>query len=129
MDQEVWDNYKDSTGNASYAIAGPTIELYINSYNKTSELNKISKIDKQAANSNGYIDIISLDKNVKEFNYQIYYHGQSMKFLSPKSSTNEQLFHFRSGGSAIVGFTTNAPEGLRPIVMIPRNKFQYEITE
>ena len=35
MDQDVWDEYKDSEGNASYAIGGPTLELFMNSYNKS----------------------------------------------------------------------------------------------
>lgn len=36
-DTEFWDEYTDKNGKAIYAIASPTAELYINSFNTTNK--------------------------------------------------------------------------------------------
>ena len=131
MDQNVWDEYKDSEENAAYAIGSPTLELYANSYNKTSIANsREHQIEITDCTSTGYSENTSSGWLSTEFNNGIYNNGSSSYWwlASPHSYYSGGVFYVSGyngtlSGSAVVSFSF----GLRPIVIIPKSKFQYKI--
>ena len=134
MDQDVWDEYKDSEGNATYAIGGPTLELFKNSYNKSEETK--NEIEITNCTSTGYSENTSGDWLLETFNNGIYNNGTGSYWwlASPGrySSISNRVFHV-SGDDGILGSNNvNYSYGLRPIVrpivIIPKSKFQYKIS-
>ena len=84
MDQEVWKDYKDSEGKASYAIGGPTLELFINSYNATAEENgRGYSISISAYEPDGYSQQ-SGTCLYREYNNEIYNNGANYWIASPR---------------------------------------------
>ena len=114
MDQNVWDEYKDSEENAAYAIGSPTLELYANSYNKTS-------IGYSENTSSGWLST--------EFNNGIYNNGSSSYWwlASPNGYGSSNVFVVDGSSGYLNIFSVSAGRGLRPIVIIPKSKFQYKI--
>ena len=132
MDQDVWDEYKDSEGNASYAIGGPTLELFMNSYNKSEETT--NEIEITDCTSTGYSENTSGDWLLETFNNGIYNNGTGSYWwlASPRSGGNIVFLVNGSSGyldySAVGSSTAYSSRGLRPIVIIPKSKFQYKIS-
>ena len=130
MDQDVWDEYKDSEGNASYAIGGPTLELLMNSYNKSEETSH--EIGIADCNSTGYLAKVSGSK-LETCNNGIYNNGNGVDLhwwlTSPSSAySNIVLFSYSDDGGDFYASATGNSLGLRPIVIIPKSKFQYKIS-
>ena len=130
MDQNVWDEYKDSEGNAAYAIGSPTLELYANSYNKTSIANsREHQIEITGCTSVGYSENTSSGWLSTEFNNGIYNNGSSSYWwlASPSSYHSDHVFHVYGNYGSLTYDYVNRSRGLRPIVIIPKSKFQYKI--
>ena len=132
MDQDVWDEYKDSEGNASYAIGGPTLELFMNSYNKSEETT--NEIEITDCTSTGYSENTSGDWLLETFNNGIYNNGTgSYWWLASPYSNSDYVFNV-NGSSGLLSYgSVNSSlvtysRGLRPIVIIPKSKFQYKIS-
>ena len=129
MDQDVWDEYKDSEGNASYAIGGPTLELFMNSYNKSEETTT-NEIEITDCTSTGYSENTSGDWLLETFNNGIYNNGTGSYWwlASPRSSDSYYVFYV-SGRDGYLNYgNVYIGRGLRPIVIIPKSKFQYKIS-
>ena len=130
MDQNVWDEYKDSEGNAAYAIGSPTLELYANSYNKTSIANsREHQIEITDCTSIGYSENTSNGWLSTEFNNGIYNNGSSSYWwlASPYYISSIGVFNV-DGYRGYLGYNSViSSSGLRPIVIIPKSKFQYKI--
>ena len=130
MDQDVWDEYKDSEGNAVYALGGPTYELYANSYNKTSIANsREHQIEITDCTSTGYSENTSSGWLSTEFNNGIYNNGSSSYWwlASPRSSGSDNVFRVDGFSGILLSTSVGGGNGLRPIVIIPKSKFQYKI--
>ena len=131
MDQNVWDEYKDSEENAAYAIGSPTLELYANSYNKTSIANsREHQIEITDCTSTGYSENTSNGWLSTEFNNGIYNNGSSSywRLASPGSGSSSYVFGVRGRYGFLYGsYGVSFSGGLRPIVIIPKSKFQYKI--
>ena len=130
MDQNVWDEYKDEAGNATYAIGGPTLELFMNSYNKTSIANSIEhQIEITDCTSTGYSENTSSGWLSTEFNNGIYNNGSSSYWwlASPSGTSSSSVFRVSGGNGGLYNYGVNDSYGLRPIVIIPKSKFQYKI--
>ena len=130
MDQNVWDEYKDSEGNAAYAIGSPTLELYANSYNKTSIANsREHQIEITDCTSTGYSQNTSSGWLSTEFNNGIYNNGSSSFWwlASPGSGGSNFVFFVYGINGNLYDNNVRFSSGLRPIVIIPKSKFQYKI--
>lgn len=130
MDQEVWDEYKDSEENAAYAIGSPTLELYANSYNKTSIANsREHQIEITDCTSTGYSENTSSGWLSTEFNNGIYNNGSSSYWwlASPNSYNSNYVFSVYGYYGILNNHSVYHSIGLRPIVIIPKSKFQYKI--
>lgn len=128
MDQDVWDEYKDEAGNASYAIGGPTLELFMDSYNKSEETTNEIKIT--GCTSAGYSENTSSGWLSTEYNNGIYNNGSSSYWwlASPDSSGSYYVFRVSGGSGNLSHAYATISNGLRPIVIIPKSKFKYMIT-
>ena len=128
MDQDVWDEYKDSARNASYAIGGPTLELFMNSYNNSEET--INEIKIRNCTSTGYSENTSNNWLLETYNNGIYNNGTGSYWwlASPygKYSDNYVFVVKEDDGDLYYYYMANRM-GLRPIVIIPKSKFQYKI--
>ena len=141
MDQSVWSGYKDSEGRASYIIAGPTIELFKKSFNKTAEDNQTDNRMTLTCEYNGYNYTITNNENNtvnsgwlnQNYNKGVYYNGvySYVWIASPSNQTGRVQY--------IAGLTATIAEagktvqgaGLRPVAIIPMSEFKsanYEIT-
>ena len=132
MDQEVWDKYKDSEGKASYAIGGPTLELFVNSYNKSEET--VYDIEITGCNDTGYSSWNSTSGSVynwlEECNHDIYNNGENYWLASTGDGNHLSIWQSNSGGGNIwSGMITVHTAGLRPVVIIPKSNFTYQIIE
>ena len=130
MDQNVWDEYKDSEGNAAYAIGSPTLELYANSYNKTSIANsREHQIGISGCTSIGYSENTSSGWLSTEFNNGIYNNGSSSCWwlASPGRASSVYVYYVLGNDGDLGSSVMYLSNGLRPIVIIPKSKFQYKI--
>ena len=130
MDQNVWDDYKDSEKNAAYAIGSPTLELYANSYNKTSIANsREHQIEITDCTSTGYSENTFSGWLSTEFNNGIYNNGSSSYWwlASPGGSLSNGVVNVYGNDGSLTRGNVSGSRGLRPIVIIPKSKFQYKI--
>ena len=129
MDQNVWDIYKDSAGNASYAIGGPTLELFKNSYNKSEETS--NEIEIESCDSEGYSEDTSITWILETYNNGIYNNGKNSYWWIASPCTYGGIFgvcgDLDIGGGILSYSIVYDSLGLRPIVIIPKAKFQYKI--
>ena len=129
MDQSVWDEYKDNTGHASYAIGGPTLELFMNSYNNSEETTNEIKITN--CTSTGYSENTAPNWLSVDYNNGIYNNGSSSYWwlASPRNNIRSaRLVVLVSGAGGDLGISdVSRAYGLRPIVLIPKSEFQYQI--
>ena len=127
MDQDVWDKYKDSEGNATYAIGGPTLELFKNSYNKSEETT--NEIEITNCTSTGYSENTSSNWLLETYNKGIYNNGTGSywRLASPGSLISHNMLGVNGGSGNLYDSSLSFGLGLRPIVIIPKSKFQYKI--
>ena len=132
MDQDVWDEYKDEARNASYAIGGPTLELFMNSYNNSEETT--NEIEITNCISTGYSQNTSSNWLLETYNNGIYNNGTGSYWYlaSPSGDVNghsygSSAFHVSGDRGYLSSNYLNSGFGLRPIVIIPKSKFQYKI--
>lgn len=136
FDQKAWKNWKDAAGNARYAIAGPSVELLVKSFNKTAIKNNrnpmvssISYLGYSTTNSNGTL--------TNDLNYGIYHlPGQDETFwlVSPGGNNTADSVGKTlrtSGGNPSYGSIysiyfgyTYYGLGIRPIVIIPTSTYR-----
>ena len=129
MDQDVWDEYKDSEENASYAIGGPTLELFINSYNNSEETSNIIEIT--SCNSVGYSENTGGNYILETYNNGIYNNGTSSYWwlASPHSSNSNRIYYLEGSVGVLGRYIVSNSRGLRPVVIIPKSNFTYQIIE
>lgn len=131
MDQEVWDEYKDSSENASYAIGGPTLELFVNSYNATSIANsRPYQIEITDCTSSGYVQNTDSDWVLTDYNKGIYNNGTNSDcWIASPDNSGGNLFSISVTNNCIEQIPVHHSHGLRPVVIIPKDKFIYSIIE
>ena len=129
MDQDVWDEYKDSEENASYAIGGPTLELFINSYNNSEETSNIIEIT--SCDSVGYSENTGGNYILETYNNGIYNNGTSSYWwlASPHSSNSNRIYYLEGSVGVLGRYIVSNSRGLRPVVIIPKSNFTYQIIE
>ena len=128
MNQNVWNEYKDNEKKVSYAIGGPTLELYINSFNESEETTE--KINILNCTSTGYQQNTYLNMISKKYNNEIYNNGTDYWLASSFIGGNVYFVGSYDGklyGDNVVA--TSATYGLRPMVIIPKSNFTYQIIE
>lgn len=134
LDQENWKEYKDSKGNAKYAIGGVTMDLFVASYNATQD----KKIYTSVPDENGYDtkDGYSQYGAVKDsMNNGLYNDGKTKYvWMASPASFSDSFMRAICYGQGSKGYissegTYNAA-GIRPIVIIPTNTFNssYELS-
>ncbi len=130
MDQNIWSEYKDSTGNASYAIGGPTLELFRNSYNATAVQNSRPNQIEIDCKIVGY-EITSIENLSVDYNNGIYNNGTSSKWwlASPygKFQFGSYMYYVSGNSNQFSNGVTSDEYGLRPVVIIPKSNFKYKI--
>ena len=126
MDQDVWDEYKDSEGKVSYAIGSPTLEVFINSYNKSKET--AQEVEITDCTKIGYDRDPAYGLLLTEYNNGIYNNGtnSSWSLASPFNSGGSVFF---VNGEDLSNATIYISYGLRPVVIIPKANFTYQIIE
>ena len=118
----MWNEYKNE--DAVFAIGGPTIELYVSSFNATASANEATVINLELG-TYGYNDNAVVNQLQTSYNYGIYNKSSSSYWwiASPDSSSNKSQ-QFVSGTR---GFFSNGTEvtwnSVRPIVCIPTSIF------
>ena len=131
MDQSEWSGYKDSEGKAAYAIGGPTLELLKNSYNATSIANsREHQILITTCTTYGYDQNTTDDWLLNEYNNGIYGSKTTSNWwiASPRAyGVGGDVFFVNSYIEYLQFISTKGSNGLRPIVLIPKTNFQYEI--
>ena len=130
MDQDVWDEYKDSEENASYAIGGPTLELFIKSYNATSKQNaQEQEIKISSCNTTGYLYNKSSGWLSTRYGNGIY-NNDGWWLASPYVNYQNNCIYIVKGDEGYFSNNyVNQRNGLRPMVIIPKSNFTYQIIE
>ena len=137
----LWTQYKDSSGNAEWAIASPTIELLVASYNADAVNDGKTPLTVPEANSIGYKN--SWDSKgilPQSYNHGIYNYSTSSKWwlASPGGdSAGECLcvyeeMRWNGDGSRVERKDVLGNSGMsysvRPIVCIPTTTFNAAVT-
>ena len=131
MDQEVWGDYKDANKKATYAIGGPTIELFRASFNATKEKrrNPSTEISFTEVNGVGYLAGTSgaylIPGDIKGI-YNID-SKSSCLLASPVGTYNSNVYNVDGSMGRLMGSVVYLDVVLRPIVIIPKSNFQYKI--
>ncbi len=126
-DTEYWEDYTDEEGNALFAIASPTVELYVASFNATAPSNGVEEF-KLEVFSLGYDTTPS--KLSISYNNGIYNYSESSNWWisSPSSdlySTDELYIDGQYSSNYILyNSVTGYYCAVRPIVCIPTSTFQ-----
>ena len=132
MDQDIWDKYKDNERKASYAIGGPTLELFVNSYNKSTET--VYDLEITGCDARGYLNCNSTSESgfdwLEECNHEIYNNGENYWLASTSWSNPLSMYQsYSEGGKIFTGMISIHTAGLRPMVIIPKSNFTYQIIE
>ena len=138
MDQEVWKDYKDAEGNAKYAMAGPTIEMLRDSYNKAANGEKRIRVE---CNEYGYTiyddNDLSSSYNNGIYNNTNAYTGYtwSLYWIIAPTRVWTQNVEWKGTAIKVIAGMTNSTiarfydesysysQDVRPVVMIPMKKF------
>ena len=130
-DTEYWEDYTDEAGNAIFAIASPTVELYVASFNATAPTNGATEIT-LGVGTYGYTEDTASGQLSTSYNNGIYnYDGSSEWWLaSPRNRRYADSELYVDGdlgyfGSNVVTSTSHA---VRPAVCIPTSIFQTAYT-
>ena len=129
-DTEYWEEYTDEAGNAIFAIASPTAELYVASFNATAPTNGATEITLGVVDY-GYTEDTEYDQLSTSYNNGIYnYDGSSDWWLASPSNLDDGFelhVYGRSGYLNGDGVISNS-RAVRPIVCIPTSIFQTAYT-
>lgn len=124
LDTNAWKGFKGEK--ADYAIGGPTIELYLNSYNNKYGTNYVAK----ATSSIGYnigsgtATATSLTLSVKD---DLLYvttdinKSSSMWIASPVANSTDNIFSIKNTGEIVNNKYDNNDSGFRPIICLNTN--------
>lgn len=122
----MWNEYKNS--DAVFAIGSPTIELYVASFNATSDLNSASKITLEVDNY-GYKSDTSSNQLKMNYNYGIYNNNSSDWWIaSPVANSGGYGLLISNQGFFSTATITFYSSGVRPIVCIPTSVFNEKYT-
>ncbi len=129
-DTEYWDDYTDEAGNAIFAIASPTVELYVASFNATAPTNGTTEIT-LGVETNGYTYNTTSDQLSTSYNNGIYNYSTSAFWwlASPgdNNSVDYELYEIYVNVSKVFfsnGPVTGGSIAVRPVVCIPTSTFQ-----
>ena len=120
LDTKAWEDFAGE--DAEYAIGGPTIELYFNSYNKKYGTNYVSK-----ANSTGYLigssTASATSLNLSKTDDKLFVEpdinkAKAMWIASPSSSGANNLIAVNNSGTVGTNAYNNNDCGFRPIVCL-----------
>ena len=128
-DTEYWEEYTDEAGNAIFAIASPTAELYVASFNATAPTNGATEITLGVVDY-GYTEDTEYDQLSTSYNNGIYnYDGSSDWWLaSPNDSASIEHYVRATNGSFGNAIVTSYSLAVRPVVCIPTSIFQTAYT-
>ena len=122
----MWNEYKNS--DAVFAIGSPTIELYVASFNATSDLNSASKITLEVDNY-GYKSDTSSNQLKMNYNYGIYNNNSLNWWIaSPAANSGGYGLLISNRGNFNTTTITFCSSGVRPIVCIPTSVFNEKYT-
>ena len=129
-DTEYWEDYTDEAGNAIFAIASPTVELYVASFNATALTNGATEIT-LGVGTYGYTDNTTSNQISTSYNNGIYnYDGSSVWWLASPSNPYAS-YELRVSGRNGYFYDGNAASlfnAVRPAVCIPTSIFQTAYT-
>ncbi len=119
-----WDKYTDKEGFAVWAMAGPTVELFVASYNATQNQTK-----QLTCNEKGYdrADLIQGDALLQSWNGGIYRltNGAWWWLASPcQCGTYAQYVEDRNGTINPADVHATGTGWIRPVVCIPQSNFE-----
>ncbi len=129
-DTEYWEDYTDEAENAIFAIASPTVELYVASFNATAQTNGAEEIT-LGVGTNGYTQNTTTNQLSTSYNNGIYnYSSSSYWWLASPRHNNASS---ELGVGVYCGYfydrnVANNSNAIRPIVCIPTSKFQTAYT-
>ena len=130
-DTEYWEDYTDEAGNALFAIASPTVELYVASFNATAPTNGAEEITLEVGTYGYTHDATTYNQLSTSYNNGIYnYDGSSSWWLaSPDSRGAVYELDVSARYSYFVsGNVTIGSNPIRPVVCIPTSTFQTAYT-
>ena len=116
LDTDVWSTFTDDDRKAEYAIGGPTLDLFCESYNQKYPNNKLSY---SSMSSTGYIFDSSYDLTddslyvISSFN-----NAGGMWLASPGSNTDDLMYVDYAGSVYDYDYFGEIYFGLRPIVCL-----------
>ena len=120
-DIEVWDKYTDSEGKAVWAMGGPTIELYANSYNATQE--NMKKIYYVSNDMGYYMQGQILDNTIEPDEMYGDSFGCFYLLASPTDSGEHMFISYANANIHVLA----QDSGINPIVCIPISNFDYTL--
>lgn len=132
LDTKAWSNFKDTTGKASYVIGGPTIEIFLQSYN---EKHPQTNYDTQALNETGYQIKINggewknytnesseyIDKNDSLYIINDSTNAGVMWIASPSANNSDYIMATSYYGYVGASIYSNPTHGFRPLVCLNSN--------
>ena len=131
-DIEYWDDYTDEAGNALFAIASPTVELYVASFNATAPTQEPPATEIEIdVGTNGYIKNLISGQLSTSYNNGIYNYSTSSSWWLASPDNFNAYYGFSVYGRN--GYFSNdhiasASEAVRPVVCIPTSIFQTAYT-
>ena len=131
-DTEYWEEYTDEAGNAIFAIATPTVELYVASFNATAPTQEQPPEEiTLGVETYGYTSDTTFNRLSTSYNNGIYnYDGSSDWWLASPDSINDSYGLAVDGSNGWI-YSFNVPAAslaVRPIVCIPTSIFQTAYT-
>ena len=129
-DTEYWDEYTDEAGNAIFAIASPTVELYVASFNATAPTNGAEEIT-LGVGTYGYTHNTTSNQLSTSYNNGIYNYGTTTSWwlASPHYAyASSEPYVYGNGGYVDNTNVTSNSKTVRPVVCIPTSIFQTAYT-
>ena len=126
-DTDFWKDYEDKEGKALYAIASPTLDLFLASFNATASENNTSivTLNMGSVGSYGYDNPITIPTNGLQasYNNEIYRKSEtsiSWWLASPSTGNNRsQKIIYNKTGKFGENSVDNSSLPVRPIVCLP----------
>lgn len=106
---------------------GPTIELFANSYNNSKETTQKIKIT--SCTKMGYEIENITSTSIGTYNNNIYNNGTIHTIASPSFIFEDLIIRIFGNLSYLNYDTIRYERGLRPVVIIPKANFTYQIIE
>ncbi len=126
MDTTAWGIYKDSEGKADYVIGGPTIEMFINSYNQSHSMQYITKaisnVGYKISNDNGINWSYSVENALSTSDSLYVITSQrdalGMWVTSPSASSFDYVINVTCTGEIRTNRLSYTNLGFRPLVCL-----------